>query len=420
MVPSSTGEVRVPHQRRTLSTTTVANYTAELFEADGPDCFGVELEWPVHRQGDVAVRPTAEEATLIQQVVLPAGGRVTFEPGGQVELSTAPATSVEEALRVARTDAEALHAHLTATGLEAELLALDDRRPPQRILQRPRYQAMERFFAEQGLAGTWMMCNTASTQVNVSHAQGDPRQRWNALHLIGPALIAAFANSPGVDSEGRRWVTLRQATWWSIDPARTRPVGTVLPPERAWQDYAFAADVMFICDEGASGATGTAVPPGLPFGRWMRDGHEAGWPTIDDYYYHLSTLFPPVRPRCWLELRVLDALPEWIRDVAVLVVATACTVDSHHELEQRLPDTTGLWVAAARQGLDHPVLGKAARTMLDVVSSHLDSVTTDTRHREIVEDYAARYTMRGRAPESEIAARSVALEQRHTPVLAGF
>jgi hypothetical protein len=79
-----------------------------------------------------------------------------------------------------------------------------------------------------------------------------------------------------------------------------------------------------------------------------------------------------------------------------------------------------LWVAAARQGLDHPVLEKAARTMLDVVSSHLDSVTTDTRHREIVEDYAARYTMRGRAPESEIAARSVALEQRHTPVLAGF
>jgi glutamate--cysteine ligase len=54
---------------------------------------------------------------------------------------------------------------------------------------------------------------------------------------------------------------------------------------------------MFIGAEGSRGLTGTAIRPGLPFGRWMADGHPAGWPTIEDFRYHLSTLFPGPAPR---------------------------------------------------------------------------------------------------------------------------
>jgi len=407
----------MPLARRTLTTAAVARVSAAMFALPARECFGLEIEWPAHRREDVSARPSAEDIAWLERGTLPAGGRITFEPGGQVELSTAPASSAAAALQAAEVDSRALHARMAVAGLVCETLAVDDRRPPRRILQRPRYQAMERFFAEQGPAGAWMMCNTASTQVNISHDLIDPRQRWHTMHLIAPVVIAAFANSPGLDSGGQRWASLRQAIWWSIDPPRTHPVRTDLAPELAWQEYALAADVMFINTEGSCGTSGTPVRPGLPFGRWMADGHPTGWPTIEDYRYHLSTLFPPVRPRGWLELRVLDALPRWIRDVAVLTVAAACTADASRELGRRLPDTSGLWVIAARDGLGHPVLGAAARILIAVVADHLGSVTAEARHPALVEEYAARYVHRGRAPGGESAPATHDLRQHRAPAL---
>jgi glutamate--cysteine ligase len=391
----------MPLSRRTLTPAGVARASAEVFEPSQVECVGLELEWPVHRLGDVSAGPAASDAVMMADWTLPAGGRISFEPGGQVELSTPPAPSAAAALRAAETDSRILHARMAAAGFACETLAVDDRRSPRRILQQPRYQAMERFFAEQGPAGAWMMCNTASTQVNISHVQSDPHQRWYVMHQIAPVLIAAFANSAGLDAGGQRWASLRQAIWWSIDAPRTRPVRTDLAPELAWQAYALAADVMIINTGDGGGMGGTAVPPGLPFGRWMADGHPAGWPTIEDYRYHLSTLFPPVRPRGWLELRVLDALPGWIRDVAVLTAATACTADAGRELRQRLPDTSDLWITAARDGLCHPVLGSAAQILLAVVRDHLGSVTTETRHASLIEEYAARHIHRSDAQRSE-------------------
>jgi glutamate--cysteine ligase len=407
----------MPLARRTLTMADVARASAAMFEPARHQYVGLELEWPVHRLDDVSARPSLDDIAALAGWTLPDGGRISFEPGGQVELSTAPATSAVAALRAAETDSSALRARMAASGLACETLPVDDRRPPRRILQQPRYQAMDRFFAEQGSAGVWMMCNTASTQVNISHDQADPHQRWYILHLIAPVLIATFANSPGRDADGRRWAALRQAIWWSIDAPRTRPVRTDLAPELAWQEYALAADVMFICAAGSRGTSGRAVPPGLPFGRWMADGHPAGWPTIEDYNYHLTTLFPPVRPRGWLELRVLDALPGPIRDIAVLTVATACTTDAGRELRRRLPDTSGLWVTAARGGLSHPVLHSAARILIAVVTDHLGSVCGDTRHAARIEEYAARYVHRGRSPGSRRAPDSGAPPRHPRPAL---
>jgi glutamate--cysteine ligase len=402
----------MPLARRTLTDAAAFELSAAMFAPSQPELFGLELEWLVHRRDDPSARPGPADIARLESHELPAGGRITFEPGGQVELSTAPVDSVVGAMQAAEIDAAALHSRMDAAGFVCRSVALDDRRPPHRVLQRPRYQAMERFFAEQGPAGAWMMCNTASTQVNVSHDENDQHQRWYTLHLIAPVLIGAFANSAGEDDNGRKWASLRQAVWLSIDPLRTRPVRTDLTPEVAWHDYALAADVMFINAEGSCGARGTAVRPGLPFVRWMTDGHETGWPTIEDYRYHLSTLFPPVRPRGWIELRVLDALPQWLREVAVLVVATACSAEAGSALRMRLPDTSGLWAMAACEGLGHPVLAEAARVLLEVTAEHLGSVTDDGHHAEMVEEYATRYVRRGRCPADDLASNAPSL---HTP-----
>jgi glutamate--cysteine ligase len=149
----------------------------------------------------------------------------------------------------------------------------------------------------------------------------------------------------------------------------------------------------------------------------MADGHATGWPTVEDYRTHLSTLFPPVRPRGWLELRVLDALPARIRDVAVLTVAAACHPDASRDLRRHLPDTSGLWLTAARDGLSHPGLHMAARILIAVVAEHLDSVTGETCHAALVEEYAASYIRRGLTPGNGSAPRTQGLPLHRAPAL---
>src|SRR5205807_7278180 len=102
----------------------------------------------------------------------------------------------------------------------------------------------------------------------------------------------------------------------------------------------------------------------LPFAGWMECGHELGWPTLDDFDYHLTTLFPPVRPRGWLELRMIDSLPDpWWRVAAA--VATALLEDAAAGAAAREAVTrAGVahhWRSAARHGLADPALRAAAQ-----------------------------------------------------------
>ena len=158
-----------------------------------------------------------------------------------------------------------------------------------------------------------MMRNTASVQVNLDLGAPEPRStsRWRRAHDLGPVLAAAFANSP-FDVRGR---TDRLA----VDPprglaarsTRAAPLGVRAPAPtrgRRGPTYALDAPVMMIRVERRR-----HVPVARRRSRsraWIDDGHELGWPTIDDFEYHLTTLFPPVRPRGWLELRMIDALPD--------------------------------------------------------------------------------------------------------------
>ena len=167
----------MPNARRTLTAADAERACAQMF-APSEQRIGLELEWPVHSERDVTARPGMGEISRMARCRLPYGGRITFEPGGQVELSTAPQRRVGDVLVAARADEKVLRSELAALGLAAETAAVDDRRPPARVLEQGRYAAMEAFFAAQGKAGAWMMCSTAATQVNVSHDPDDPRERW--------------------------------------------------------------------------------------------------------------------------------------------------------------------------------------------------------------------------------------------------
>jgi glutamate--cysteine ligase len=364
---------------------------------------GIELEWLAVRL-DAPGAPAPFDVTCAAVAALgtlPGASACTFEPGGQVELSTPPlplAESIETAARDAAVLGDELARH--GVGLVAVGLEPGPRRP--RVVRAPRYDAMEAFFDVGGSAGRTMMRSTASLQVNLD--LGDPIDascRWRAAHDLGPMLAAMFANSPfGADGpSGYR--STRLAVWRGIDESRTGTVDDVRGADcrRAWIDYVFGARVMQIC---ASDEHHEAVLEPLTFGAWLDGGHPLGWPTADDLEYHLTTLFPPVRPRGWLELRMLDAVPApWWR-VAVALTDVLVHDDRLRNEVERASTTRDLWSEAARDALSHPALGAAALECIDAALVRLPDTGADDDTVAAAAEFRDRYTARGRTPADDL------------------
>ena len=180
------------------------------------------------------------------------------------------------------------------------------------------------------------------------------------------------------------------------DSPGDEPVHPHGDPVERWVDYLLAAQVMLMRRDDAHVAP--AAP--LTFGDWVADGHETGPPTLDDLAYHLTTLFPPVRPRGWLELRMCDALPTPFWQVAVAVTAALVREPgAAPQLERTLAATTDLWVDAAQLGLGHPTLRSAATEVFELAVALLDEA--DDPHADLASLYLDRWVARGRCPADD-------------------
>jgi glutamate--cysteine ligase len=144
------------------------------------------------------------------------------------------------------------------------------------------------------------------------------------------------------------------------------------------------------------------VTDGLDFLSWVTHGHPLGWPTRGDLDYHLTTLFPPVRPRGWLELRMIDALPDpWWR----VAVAVSDAVVAEPELDDRVTRAVhavrGHWPEAARHGLSHPDLASAARECFRGAWEVLPARGADRATIDATGEFMDRYVDRGRCPADD-------------------
>ncbi|SHG67729.1 glutamate-cysteine ligase family protein [Streptoalloteichus hindustanus] len=361
------------------------SHIASVAFAPGPPrLLGVELEWVVHHRADpgrplaapqlaAALGPYAPPTLAPEGPHRPLdhGSTVTVEPGGQVEISSAPHSSLAGLVAATFADVAQLVALLAGAGLVLGEHGIDAHRPPTRLLQIPRYEAMQRAFDRIGPDGNTMMCSTAGLQVCLDAGEPDRvAARWAAVHAVGPALSAAFANSPVLAGERTGWVSSRMASLFGTDPPRTRPAVINGDPAAGWARRVLQTPL--VCVRRANGVWD--APPGVSFADWIA-GAFAPAPTVEDLDYHMSTMFPPVRPRGYLEVRYLDTQPgdDWVPPVVALAAlfARESTVDAVLELAA---PTASHWVQAAREGLRDPALARVAHGLFDLVRDAVGDV----------------------------------------------
>ncbi|MFF5403086.1 ergothioneine biosynthesis glutamate--cysteine ligase EgtA [Streptomyces misionensis] len=387
------------------------------FKTGPPRTLGVELEWLVHERGSPQrpVTPERLAAAYAALRALPLGSALTVEPGGQLELSSPPAASLMECVRTVRADLAAVRTVLAGDGLDLVGIGHEPFRLPRRFLREPRYDAMEACLDRTGPAGRHMMRASASVQVCVDAGYEEPGplghgRRWWLAHQLGAVLVAAFANSPLIGGLPTGWLSTRQLMWMEIGAGRAGAPPLHEEPRAAWARHVLDSPVM--CVRRDSGPW--EVPERLTFREWTRSRRPRP-PTRADLDYHLTTLFPPVRPRGHLELRMIDAQPGedgWIVPLAVtaalfddpMAAETAYrSVKTLAERARNLPAPHNpLWTDAARRGLADPELREVTAVCFAAALDALPRLGATTEVTDAVAGYLERHVARGRCPADDL------------------
>ncbi|WP_329440895.1 ergothioneine biosynthesis glutamate--cysteine ligase EgtA [Streptomyces sp. NBC_01426] len=389
------------------------------FKTGPPRVLGAELEWLVldAERPDLALSADRLAAAHDAAGALPLHSGFTVEPGGQLELSSAPADSLTACVDGLQADLTAVRGVLRRQGLVLRGLGQDARRPLRRMLDSPRYQAMETYFDRTGPAGRAMMRSSASVQVCVDAGYEEPGplgygRRWRLAHLLGAVLVAAFANSPAAEGPYAGWRCARQGIWNDIDTRRALAPPLDEEPRDAWTRHALDTEVM--CVRSVGDGAPWVIPRGLTFRDWLTSGAGPRPPTAEDLEYHLTTLFPPIRPRGHLELRMIDAQPGehgWIVPVAVVhaLFDDPEAAETAYRVSKALSDAYGspsaprnpLWRSAARAGLADPELRSAAVACFLAAGEALPRLGASTHVRDEVGAFTERYVLRGRCPADD-------------------
>jgi glutamate--cysteine ligase len=384
-----------------------AEHIGETCLADGRvGRVGLEVEAHCFDLADPMRRPDWAELTDAIEGVppLPGGSAITVEPGGAVELSGPPMAEPVDAIAGMTADRAVLRSAFAQAGLGLVLLGADPLRPAKRVNPGDRYRAMERFFiaSQTGDAGAAMMTSTASVQVNLD---AGPQDGWAArvrlAHALGPTMIAIAANSPLLGGQFSGWRSTRQRVWSQLDSARCGPILGVNgdDPASDWARYAMKAPVMLVHNPDA-----TPVTDWVPFADWADGRVLLGGrrPTHADLDYHLTTLFPPVRPRRWLEIRYLDSLPDAVWPAVVFTLVTLLDDPVAADIAAEATEAVATaWDRAAQIGLGDRRLHEAAIRCVHTAAERAPAELEESMQQLV------RSVEKGRCPADDFSDRAV-------------
>jgi glutamate--cysteine ligase len=291
------------------------------------------------------------------------GGTVSLEPGGQFELSGAPLPSVHdvgaethEHLEQVRAAGGPLGIGFLGVGFSPDWTLDETPRMPKQ-----RYQVMTRYMPMVGRRGLDMMYRTCTIQVNLDFAdEADMVKKFRVSLALQPIATAIFACSPFTEGKPNGFLSMRSEVWRETDPSRTGMLPFVFEPGMSFEryaDYALSVPMYFVYRNGryidAAGASFADFLAGqLP----QLPGE---FPTEDDWSDHLTTLFPEVRMKRFLEMRGADG-GRWRRICALPALWTGLLYDAT-SLDAAW-DLVKDWTAEERQGLRDRVPGTALKT----------------------------------------------------------
>jgi glutamate--cysteine ligase len=382
----------------------------------GPRSIRVLLEGMQHLLG---WEPIIEDGYIIGLFDVTGGGAISLEPGGQFELSGAPLETVHQT-------ASEVMAHLAQVKEVARPLGIGFlglgmtptwTRAEMPMMPKGRYRIMTAYMPKVGRLGLDMMYRTCTVQTNLDFSsEADMVKKLRVSLALQPVATAMFANSPFTEGRPNGFLSFRSEIWRDTDADRSGMLPWAFEDgmgfER-WVDYALDVPMYFV----KRGEKYIDVA-----GKSFRDlmaGRLAALPgeraTTSDWANHLSTIFPEVRLKRYLEMRGADGGPS--SRLAALSAYWVGLLYDQQSLDAAWELVKG-WTAAERQALRDAVPRRGftasvgGRSALDLAGDtltlaqqglarrrRLDSAGRDeSRYLQVLEDFVAR----GRTPAEDM------------------
>jgi len=362
--------------------------------------FGRKRHMPVPYEGDRGIKailetvqehtkwnPLMDKGNIIGLKDPVGGGSISLEPGGQLELSGAPLETLHETCQETGNHLKMLRSITDDMGLEflglgvAPTWSLDD----MPTMPKSRYGIMKPYMEKVGTLGTSMMFRSCTVQVNLDFAnEQDMVQKLRTSVALQPITTAIFANSPFIDGKPSGYLSYRSHIWQNTDNARTGMLPFAFEDGMGFEryvDYALDVPMYFIIrDDEYVNCAGESFRDFLEGKLPQRPGE---LPTKADWEDHLSTIFPEVRLKSFLEMRGADSGPwEGICAMPALwvgVLYDQTALDAAWDLvkdwteEQRAQLRVDVAKTALNAEIAGRTVGDVARDMLEISRNGLAS-----------------------------------------------
>ncbi len=349
-------------------------------------------------------------------------GCITLEPAGQFELSGAPlftihetAAEFDEHMRLLREVADEMNIAFLGLGAAPEWTFAE-----LPLMPKPRYGIMRRYMPTVGRLGLEMMLRTCTVQSNLDFgSEADMVLKMRVSLALQPLATALFANSPFTEGRPNGYLSWRSAIWLDTDPARTGMLPFVFDEGfgyEAYVEHALDVPMYFVRREGRY-----IDAAGMSFRDFLAGKLPAlpgEYPTIDNWADHLTTLFPEVRLKRFIEMRGADMggarMVPALSAFWVGLLYDDAALNAAWDVAKRWPvaDMIALREEVPKQGLRARIGGRSlrevAREVLAIAAqglkarNHVNARGDDERHylqvlEEIVEA--------GRTPAEELLTR---------------
>ena len=309
------------------------------------------------------------------------GASISLEPGGQFELSGQNFRTVHETLLETQKHFEELKTICQEFGIFTLTLGFDPlwKQEDMPWMPKERYALMHEYMPARGNMGLDMMTRTATIQVNLDYAgERDMVRKMRVAQGLQSVVTAIFANSPFTGGKPNGYLSYRAHVWDHTDPARCGFLPFIFDEEfgfERWTDYLLDVPMYFIFRDGEY------LPAGnMTFREFMAGKHRLK-PIMQDWETHVSTVFPDVRLKQFIEMRGADG--SCIHHIAALAALWVgllydtesldeagslirnWDIETMQEVRARVP-REGLKAAFGKMSVDH-----IARQLIGIASAGL-------------------------------------------------